>query len=236
MRIGICDDEYYQRHLLKNIVEKTAKEEKVQVEIEQHTSGEALLGVLEEDMYRYDVLLLDIQMKDLTGMDVARVIRKANTSTLIIFITGVVDYVFEGYSVKAFNYILKPIDEKKVIATLKEAMVTFKVEDKTYYSIVTKEATYHVALEDILYFKSDKRVVEVVTQDGAYTFYSKLDELESTLRDKGFIRCHQRYLVNSQFIAKVSEGIAVLRTNEEVPISRNRYRETMLGFARRALG
>ncbi|MGL4799634.1 MAG: LytR/AlgR family response regulator transcription factor, partial [Cellulosilyticaceae bacterium] len=201
-----------------------------------HTSGEALLGILEEDMYRYDVLLLDIQMKDLTGMDVARVIRQANTSTLIIFITGVVDYVFEGYSVKAFNYILKPIDEKRVMATLKEAMASFKVEDKPYYRIVTKEATYHVALEDILYFKSDKRIVEMCTVKERYQFYGKLDDLESTLSEKGFVRCHQRYLVSSHCIAKVSEGVALLHTGEEVPISRNRYRETMLGFARRTLG
>lgn len=232
MRIGICDDEFYQRNMLDKIIEKLAKELHIKIETKQHMSGEELLKKLEKDIYSYDILLLDIQMKELTGIDVARILRETNQSTLIIFITAVPDFVFEGYNVRAFNYILKPIDERKVKEVLTQAIKTLEIVDKPYYTIVTKEATHKIDLDKIIYFKSDKRLVEALTTKGEYCFYSKLDEIEEALKEKGLIRCHQRYLVNREYMEVISENEMILKTGEKIPISRNRYKETMLAFAK----
>lgn len=232
MRIAICDDEFYQRNMLEHIIEKLAKELHIKIETKQHMSGEELLRKLEKDMYSYDIILLDIQMKELTGIDVAKILRETNQSTIIIFITGVADYVFEGYNVRAFNYILKPIEEDKVKQVLGEAIKTLEVEDKPYYAITTKDATYKIELEEIIYFKSDRRTVQAITTKGEYSFYNKLDEIEEGLKEKGFIRCHQRYLVNMAHIDHINENEVILKSGEQVPISRNRYKETMLAFAR----
>lgn len=232
MKIGICDDEFYQRNMLDKIIEKLAKELHIKIETKQHMSGEELLKKLEKDIYSYDIILLDIQMKELTGIDVAKILRETNQTTLIIFITAVPDFVFEGYNVRAFNYILKPIDEKKVKEVLTQAIKTLEVEEKPYYTMATKDTTYKVDLDEIIYFKSDKRLVQALTTKGEYIFYSKLDEIEDELKEKGLIRCHQRYLVNSAYMDLISENEVTLKNGEKVPISRNRYKETMIAFAK----
>lgn len=232
MKIAICDDEFYQRNLLRNITEKLSKEMSYRIKIDEFTSGEQLVRKIERDTYAYDIILLDIQMKELTGIDTAKIIRASNQSTIIIFITGVADYVFEGYNVRAFNYILKPIDEKKVKTVLTEAIKTFQVEDKPYYTITTKEATYKIELDEIIYFVSDKRLIKAVTSKGEYEFYGRLDETEDKLVDKEFVRCHQRYLVNAESISQIEGSTIIIEGSIKIPISRNRYKETMIAFAR----
>lgn len=220
MKIAICDDEFYQRNMLRSIVEKIAGELHIKIEMSLHMSREELLEKLEKDVYAYDIILLDIQMKELTGIEVAKVIRQTNQSTLIIFITAVADFVFEGYNVRAFNYILKPIEEEKVKGIVVQAIKTLEVEDKPYYPVTTKEATYNVKIEEILYFKSDRRMIQVLTTKGEYHFYNKLDEIEEDLESKGFIRCHQRYLVNIAHIDYMSESEVQLKRQERLPISK----------------
>lgn len=232
MKIAICDDEFYQRNMLAQIIEKLAKGLGVRIQTKQYMSGEDLVKRLEDDMYCYDIILLDIQMKALSGIDVAKIVRQTNQSAIIIFITGVADYVFEGYNVKAFNYILKPIDEERVTSVISEAIKTLEVQERPYYTLTTKEGTFNIDLEEILYFKSDRRTIEAVTTKGNYVFYSKLDEIEEGLGEKQFLRVHQRYLLNLLHIDRISEGQAFLKNGEVITISRNRYKETMVAFAR----
>ena len=81
---------------------------------------------------------------------------------------------------------------------------------------------YNIPLKEILYFESVKRIVIITTFDKEYQFYAKLDDIERELEKKGFIRCHQSYLVNSIFIRKIEKDTVYLVNGKEIRISRTK--------------
>lgn len=107
MRIAICDDEAVQLQLIASYG-RISKHLSSTLTIECYSNADALLFAYQED-YAIPILLLDIQMKGLNGMELAKLVRKYSKDTIIIFITGVSDYVYDGFNVQALNYLMKPI-------------------------------------------------------------------------------------------------------------------------------
>ena len=121
MRIAICDDEKIIRELIGNKV----KEQYPDSEIVFYQSGEELLL---SDKH-VDILFLDIQMSGIDGMETARELRKKDKNVILIFVTAVEEYVFHAFDVKAFHYIVKPIDHKKFSMILQKAVNEWKLQD-----------------------------------------------------------------------------------------------------------
>ena len=111
MRIAICDDEILQLELLKYYVEKWAKDRGINPSIELFQSAEAFHFEWLEDS-SYDIILLDIQMAELSGIELAKLIREKDKHIQIIFVTAISDYIGEGYNVDAINYLIKPLSYK----------------------------------------------------------------------------------------------------------------------------
>jgi len=121
LQIAICDDEKPQVDYIRKIVSTWAMESNLAIQITDFNSAEAFLFAY-EDNKNVDILLLDIQMKGETGMDLARRLRGENYNGQIIFITGYPDFATEGYDVGALHYLMKPIKEEKFIETLNIAV------------------------------------------------------------------------------------------------------------------
>ena len=119
LTIGICDDEKEIREKIKNVVEKTMFDDDRDYRIKTFSSGEELL---QENVGEIDILFLDILMGDINGMDTARKIRENDKNMEIIFITSLVDYISDGYEVRAYRYLLKPVDEEIVANHLKSCI------------------------------------------------------------------------------------------------------------------
>lgn len=231
--IAICDDEIKQRFLLKYAIEAELKAQNKEYELSQFSSGEKLLNSIYNDRNGFDIIFLDIEMKDLNGIDTARKIRELNQNVVIIFITGFSDYVFDGYEVKALNYIMKPYKAEKIAMVLKDALKLIYGLEEKFFVIKMKGAIFKVPIEDILYFMSDRRKIILITKYKKYEFYGKMDDIEKQFTGE-FVRTHQRYLVNLGYITAVRDT-AVIVEGESLPISRQKHRDVMLAFAKQLL-
>ncbi len=230
VRIAICDDEVKQIFLLRKAVERLLSQKNIHSTISEFFSGEALLS---SDVCSYDIIFLDVEMKELNGIDTARAIRNVNNILQIVFVTGYTDYVFDGYEVNALNYIVKPFSSEKLSHVLDMALKNLEIREVNYFLLENNIGTFKIPWVNIEYFMSDKRKVHLFAKDSSYEFYGKLDDIEN-LTPSGFMRIHKRYLVNLSYACGI-EGFELILQSGRLPISRQRMKETMISFAKTML-
>lgn len=232
MRISICDDEKSLRRALRKIVEPELQLAGIQYEIQEYESGEYLLRGLKEG--EPDLLFLDIEM---SGMEAAKELRKTYKNTVIIFVTAYPDFVFQGYEVHAFHYILKPYKEEKIREVLRMALKEISLWKEQYYVVEQKAGVLKLPLKEVIYFKSDRKKIEAVLEKKTEDFYGKLSDLEAELPGY-FIRIHNRYLVNLNYVRKVGSTVCTCvygDAEEELPVSRGCRQEFSVAFAKMML-
>lgn len=232
LKIAVCDDEKSQLNLLRNILSIHLDLKGLDYKIYEFNSGENLIDSITNK--NYDIIFSDIEMGNLDGIETAKNIRLYNRKSIIIFVTAYPDFVFQGYEVKAFNYILKPYKPEKIGHVLDSALEELEdIQDK-FYTVESKSKIEKINLSNTFYFTSDKRKVKAFTSTGIIDFYDKLDNLEENL-PSFFVRIHQRYLVNINFVSAV-ENSSLSINGENLPISRGRYNAFMIEFAKTMLG
>ncbi|CEP48114.1 LytR/AlgR family response regulator transcription factor [Paraclostridium sordellii] len=170
-------------------------------------------------------------MDGLNGMEVARKIRQIDKKEVeIIFTTSLIEYIQEGYEVRAYRYLLKPIkleDLKKHIILCIEELTKNK---ESYIAVNEKNNTCKVKISEITYIEIQKREMTIHTINEDYTINSSMSKLENELSKYNFYRCHKSFMVNIDFIKNIKQYIAILDNKEEVPISRYRFKETKYRF------
>ncbi|EOH71959.1 LytR/AlgR family response regulator transcription factor [Enterococcus malodoratus] len=229
LEVVCCDDEKEMRKALMRIIEPELQLQGIEYQLREFSSGEELLSSRLESI---DLLFLDIEMKALDGIETAKQLRKINQHAVIIFVTAFADFVFQGYEVKALNYILKPYGEKKIVEVLHKALDELETAHPKYFVIEQKSGITRVALKEICYFTSDRRIVTIVTAKDPITFYGKLNDL--VLPDH-FLRIHNRYVVNLHYVDQVEAG-SLTCNQEQLPISRKYRQSLMVSFAKNMLG
>ncbi len=232
MKIAICDDDKQLRKDLRHLIEIQLDLMALTYEIEEYGSGTSLLDHM--DQKEPDILFLDIEMPGMGGMDTARALRNLEKKMLIIFITAYPDYVFQGYEVHAFHYILKPYGKAKLKEVLESAVKELSTLEEQFYLVQQKSGTLRLSIREISYFKSDRRNVCAVQKNGEQiSFYEKLDEVEAKLPEC-FQRIHNRYLVNMNCISKI-ESASCICNGEELPVSRAYKQSLAVAFAKTML-
>lgn len=221
LRIAICDDEPEARDALRFQLEKTLIEQTEEV-VYEFCAGTNAVSWLRKHPGEVDLLFLDVEMDNMDGMEAARQIREFDGNIMIVFLTGYADHVFDGYSVRALDYILKPVTVQRLMELLHRVRVKLEQKENLSFSFKNADGTWRFPLQEILYFYSDRRKVSLVTKDKEYTFYAKLDEIGKKL-DGQFVRIHQRFLVNPSRVDYLG-GDTVTVGGRELPCSRN-YRE-----------
>ena len=180
-----------------------------------------------EDLSRFDLAFLDIDMKELNGLTLARRLRAARPDAVIVFITNFVQYAPEGYEVQAFRYLLKPALEEKLPACF--ALAVEELRRRRRSIIVRSEGeAVELQLRDILYFESDQRMVTahlLRNQRPNCRFYFSLTELARQLEGAGFLRVQRSYLVHMVYIQRLQYGTVELRGGVRLPVSTKYYAE-----------
>lgn len=218
-RLAICDDDQADVVYLRSFLEKWAKDSKTALKIESYPSAEAFLFQYEEDT-SFDLLLLDIEMGEMSGVELARRIRRENRLVQIIFITGYMEYIAEGYDVEALHYLLKPVTEEKLFAVLDRAAERLKAKEKEL-CLALPGTVVRIALCEIRYLEVQKNYVTVYGEE-AYTVKKTLNELEKEL-DESFCRTGRSHIVNLHFVKKITRTQVVLKDGRELPLSRSFY-------------
>lgn len=235
LRIGICDDLADARLMLRALLERILESQKVPVQFFEFSAGETLLGWYDHHVGELDILFLDMELHELDGMETARRLRQADSGLQLVFVTGYADYVFDGYSVGALGYLLKPPKQEQLEAVLERAQAALYRNLERAYICRNGDIYYRIPISNIFYFASDRRQVQCITQGRIYTFYAKLDSVATEV-GKEFVRVHQRYLVRSGAVDHIENGEVVLRNGERLPVSRSCQQAALLALARAELG
>jgi DNA-binding LytR/AlgR family response regulator len=229
LNIAICDDEKSQRDYLTVLVSKWAASEGLTCAASTYDSAEAYL-FSREDANPADILLLDVQMKALDGVALAKKLRQADERVQIIFITGYPDYMAEGYEVSALHYLLKPVDEQKLRETLDRA-VRLLSEKPRVITIQTGGGVVSVRADGIYYAEVFSHHVELHTEAETYRLSMSMKELEKLLGE-GFFRCHRSYIAGLAHVRRVTRTAMLLDSGKELPLSRGLYDAANQAFIR----
>ena len=221
LSIAVCDDEVIECCNMEKRIKRVMEEMKIPCIIRQFRSGGELLQTLES----FDIVFLDIIMQEMDGMKTAQLFRRKAFDKILIFVSSSREYVFEAYDVEAFQYLLKPVDDRKLKSVLQKAV--FKTESRSQeFIIVSRERQKKkLFLDDIYYFEIQGRIVDAHGPEGIFTYYEQIGELENKLRDKGFFRCHKSYLINLKYVDGYNRQEVILENGERIVIAKRRYED-----------
>ena len=226
IEIAVCDDETVIREQIQQFVQKKTPA----IHTETYSTGEELLTA----NISFDLVFLDIQMEGLNGMDTARALRAKKEETILIFVTGSKDYVFEAFDVSAFHYLLKPLSEEKLDEVLERALEEVnrrKTQEKKQLLIQTRNRNYNLDQSAIFYLESRGKKVEIHTPGETITVYASISKLEEQLGNN-FYRCHRGYLVNLAYIAEYRTDRIRLSNGEEVYLAKEKYQSFVKTYMR----
>ena len=133
--------------------------------------------------------------------------------------------MFEAYDVEAFQYLLKPVDDRKLKKVLQKAVLKTEKRTQEFIIVSRERQKKKLFLDDIYYFEIKGRMVDVHGLENIFTYYGQIGELENRLRDKGFFRCHKSYLVNLKYVDGYNRQEVILENGEKIVIAKRRYEE-----------
>ncbi len=207
VKIGICDDEPEMRKPLRQILEQVLQLQGVEYLISESESGEELTAGI--SCLDIDILFLDIEMRSLDGIETAKLLRRKGMKGIIIFVTAYPDFVFQGYEVHAFHYILKPYRKEKIEEVLRQALHELDLSKEQYFVIEQKARVIRIPLSQTIAFQSDRRKVEALLEEDFVAFYGRIDEVYREL-PSCFIRIHNRYIVNLNYVTTLERDRCIL--------------------------
>lgn len=233
MKAIIVEDEYPARKELRYFIENNSN---IEV-INEFSNGLDVLEFIQENLV--DVIFLDINIPKLDGMLLAKTINKFSKKPKIVFITAYEKYAVDAFSVEAFDYILKPYSEDRIIMMLKK-LENIKEdtnkeerisEIKNKISLWKNNKIYVVDVEDIYYCQAQERYTYVYTEKDQFILKESISEVEKTINSKYFFKSHRSYLVNLTKIEEIvpwfnNTYILKLKGGElEVTVSRSKMKE-----------
>lgn len=207
MRIAVCDDSSLDRELIVALLHQYFVDRPISHEMIQYENGTDLLHDVEDGMW-FDIVFLDIYMKDLLGIDVAHQLRGMGYQGHIVFLTATADFAVDGYEVEAMGYLLKPHSYEKLSQVMDRATREMTVN---FYPVKHHSKVIKVSYHEILYIESSNSKCILHCCNGqSYVIYKKLSEIEQELNDERFLRCHQSYLVNMDYIHKMDRQFTLV--------------------------
>ena len=226
LKIAVCDDESVFVEQISDRIKKYMPECIIQCFL----SGEDLL--LQGEIF--DIYFLDIQMKKMNGIEMAKKLRELDEESIIVFITGAKEYVFEAFDVAALHYLVKPVDDEKLQEVLERAKKAIEKKQngkdrQIFIKTRNKNITLNVA--DILYFENEMRKIIAHTVRGEISFYGVMADMEKEA-GTGFYRCHRGYLVNLSYVTEYDMENIMLSNGEKIYLSKDRYHDFVKQYMR----
>lgn len=228
IRIAIVEDDSKWTEKLSEFLDRYEREEKISFFKTFFSDG---YEIAENYRAQWDIILMDIEMVLMNGMEAAEKIRKQDEQVIIIFITNMAQYAISGYRVNALDYVLKPIEYFAFSESLKRAVRQIPKEEE-YIVVAAREETCKIKITDLCWVESRGHRLTFVTDQADYetTVYS-MKEIEERLSPMGFARCNAGYLVNLSKVDGIVHGNVRIR-EKLLPISRGKKTDFMAALTK----
>lgn len=228
IRIGIIEDDPASAQLIVDYLKRYQSEFNQEFTVSLFDDGETLV---ERYKPTYDILLMDIEMARMNGLQAAKKIRERDDSVVIVFITAAPQYAISGYEVQALSYVLKPVPWFAFSQELKRSIDAVRRRNDDSMLVETGTNQMRVLLSDILYIESIRHTIIIHTFDGKLSITGTLKELETRLAEHDFFRSNSCYLVNLRHVTGVRDQDSVMSNGELLRISRPRKKAFMQALA-----
>lgn len=227
LTIAICDDNEKQISELRRLLDEWSADKPFALSIEEYISAEVFLFSYSDKPC--DLLLLDIEMRGLNGMELAKRLRSNGDMLPIVFITGYSDYIAEGYDVEALHYLLKPVAKQKLFAVLDKYVEKRSVKTDELL-VETADGATHISADRITYIEAFGRKTAVHLSDDTIIDSTMSISKFSTMQASGFVSSHRSYIVNLRYVKTIGKTALILDSGEEIPLSRRLYSEVNRRF------
>lgn len=227
IRIAICDDSPEFVDVLKGYLRQLNIPS---FDYDVFFSGEALVSSYQNHTANYDVILLDMEMNQINGIETANLIRKTDDQVIIVFITNYSEYMKESFQCEPFRFLVKPLDFSEVESVFRAILKKLSKKRKV---VVFDQNKIKVRLycDDIIVCESQGHWIWIHTKDGVYKVCQSLSEFYKMLDDTIFVRTHKSFAVNMQYIKWIKEcNIALYDFQQLIPISRSRKKLTLTEY------
>ena len=221
IRIAIVEDAAFDRQVLRDCLREYGQETGTELQITDFTGGTAFLEQYQEDL---DLIFMDIMMDGLDGLTTARKLRRRDDKVLLVFVTSMLQYAVQGYSVDAMDFIVKPVTYTGLKLCMDRVVRRLNETTPVRIRFTNREGTHSVDAAEICYIESLEHKIVVHTVQGEIQSDMSLAAAEKMVKALPFFRCHVSYLVNLRYVDRVS-GNDVWVNGDRLAISRYRRKD-----------
>ena len=214
--IAIVEDEKEFREQLKEYLQQYGVENQIEFQITEFADG---AEIVENYKNEYDVILLDIEMPKLNGMDAAELIREKDEDVILMFITNMAQYAIRGYSVGALDFVMKPITYYTFSMKMKRALKRAQKKEQKPLILNLSDGIKTLEIKQIYYVEVQNRMLHYHTNEGEIIVRGTLQSAENILKPYPFAKCNHWYIVNLMHVKEVNKSIATVGPHQ-IEISR----------------
>lgn len=199
--------------------------------------GKSMLADMEDGLFSADIVIMDIELGNCNGIDLASDILDIRPDCQIIFISGYDDYYERVYDVSHIYFIKKPVNADTLKKALLKAIEALNMGRSDFFAVQTKSGNHIIPYRDIYSFERDKRKINIIGRNGETlcSYYGRLDDISHEL-PIFFVRCHNSIFVNMALAKSLENNCFVMRDDRAVAISRSHKTESKLAFAKYLTG
>lgn len=238
IRIACCDDEKQQLELYKTMFTNIEMRQDIKLNVEYFLSGNFMLERFQSEKNPFDLVYLDMDMDEKSGLDLAKEIRQNyHSDCLILFLTNYPKYMQNSFDVRAFQYMIKPVQFDEFEKKFNAARKYLEKDDKNRVVLKIDEGNVVFFTNEIYYIEKEKSSKQflVYLEDKCVVTKGVLSAIENQLLEQHFMRTHRSYLVNMKHIRRIQKNDLVLSNGNLVPISRRKEKELKQQFMRYAI-
>ncbi|MBI9010923.1 MAG: response regulator transcription factor [Clostridiales bacterium] len=226
IKVAIVDDDALYAKALEEHIEKYSIEFNIEFDVTWFQSG---LEMMFDYKPVYDIILLDILMPKMDGMELAKLIRQTDVKSKILFVTNTPHFAVQGYEVDAYDYLVKPVTYD--LFKIKFRSVLDALQTQTVSLVIQhQDEEFHLDAENIIYIEVRDHWLSIQTIDKTYEMLGSLKEMGELLSDSSFVRCNKSTLINLLHVQRIKSDMISMRDNHTISASRNQKKHVQAAF------
>lgn len=225
IRIAICDDELASSQNNEAVLQKCLSENKALAEIKTYSRSDALLYDIVEDGFFFDLIVLDIEMPCVSGMELAEKIKPHLPNVKVIFVTSHIEYAIDAFELSIFRYVPKSELSSRLPVAIHDALRLIQIEEDKTYTVANHARLEKIPYKDILYIERDGKNAAISSPSGMINVRKSLQQVYAELDAQEFVYIDRGIIVNIIHVLKIKDSTVFLKDGGMLPISRRHLQE-----------